>query len=137
MRRSICLILIVAMAMLLPACDGFTFSFTGSGSKMTMEVMDAKDGDFGESYSIEVGKNRIVKVESSLEKGELQIDFAEAHIFYDDDGPDSEEAGDVVASMKVGPGSSESLELEPGDYILQLTAIGATNGKVTVEVVKQ
>ena len=40
--------------------------------------------------------------------------------------------GDVVAGETVGPGDSREFPLNQGDYVLQITAVGSTSGKVTV-----
>ena len=70
--RTICLVLLT-VAVLLAACGGFSFSITTMGDKTTIDVNSKKDGDFMESDPLEIGRGRTTVVESSLEKGELQI----------------------------------------------------------------
>ena len=43
-------------------------------------------------------------------------------------------AGDVIVSVTLGGGDSSSFSLEKGEYVMQITAIGNTNGKVTVNI---
>ena len=45
--------------------------------------------------------------------------------------------GDIYATVTVGPDDKEEIELPQGDYIYQLTAIGTTNGTVTIDVEKK
>ncbi len=75
--------------------------------------------------------------EAALDKGEVQIEFAEATVFHDDD--DSEEiiVGDVIAMAKVSSGDKATLPLGKGDYVLQVTTVGSTGGKVTVSIEKE
>ena len=120
--------------MLLSGCSGFSYTFSGWGNKTTIDVSNAEDGKFGESSVISAGSGSVAVVESALDKGQLQIDFAEATVFNFSDEPEEVVVGDVVKSVTVGPGSREELPLEAGDYVLQVTAIGTANGKVTATV---
>jgi hypothetical protein len=70
-------------------------------------------------------------VESSLEKGKLKIDFAQATVIIEHE-TERTIIGDVVASETVGPGDSREFSLPQGDYVMLLTAVGSTSGKVTV-----
>ena len=134
--RTICLVLLT-VAVLLAACGGFSFSITTMGDKTTIDVNSKKDGEFMESDPLEIGRGRTTVVESSLEKGELQIEFLEASVFFNDDGPDDFIAGDVVDSVTVGPGSQEKLNLESGNYVLHITTIGETKGSVEIRFEKE
>lgn len=128
------------LSLVLAGCGGirFTFSLTSLGGKTTIEIKDAEDGDTTESDYVSVGKGRKAFIESSLEKGQLQIDFAEAEvIIHADDTPDDIVVGDVVDSITVGPGETAQVELEKGDYVYQLKTIGQTSGKVVIDVRKE
>ena len=131
-------LLALTMALLLVGCEGSTFSFTGSGTKVNIEVNNAPDGATGESYnfSVGIGNGRVAVIDSSLDKGQLQIDFTEVTIFRQEDRPDDVYVGDVVESATVGAGEQKSVPLAPGDYIMQVTAIGETNGKIAVSIEK-
>ena len=72
-------------------------------------------------------------MESALEKGRLKIEFARATIWRDDD-VEQTIVEDVVAGETVGPGDSREIALEQGDYVMQVTVIGSTSGKVTVDI---
>ena len=131
-KIAICLALM--MALLLVGCAGATFTTTSVGNKSTIEVNNAEDGATAEAGPFSVGKGKTAYVESALEKGKLQIDFAEATVFKHDDMSDDVIIGDVKASVTVGAGEQVEVPLERGDYVLQLTAVGNTGGKVTVNI---
>ena len=136
-KFSIVLSVVLLLAMLLAACGTSTFTTTSLGEDTKIEVKDAEDGAASESLYVSIGKNRIITVESALDKGELQIDFTEAIIFKDEDDSEDVVLGDIIETVTVGPEDKEELELPAGDYIYQVTAIGATNGTVTVDVEKK
>ena len=135
-KTSIALILMLALCALLAGCDAATYTFTGAGNKTTIEVNNAEDGAFAESQWFSVGKGRTAVVESTLDKGELKIDFAEATIYAHEDGPEDVIVGDVIASVTAGAGDGAEFSLEPGEYVLQVTAVGTANGKVVVDIRK-
>lgn len=132
-------------ALILAGCAGFdfnfTFSFTNIMGKTTVEIKDAKDGDTEQSGYVSVGKGRAAVIESALEKGQLQIDIAEAEVYAVGDGDDDTAAdivvGDVVESITVGPGDTARVSLEKGDYVYLVTAIGETSGKVVIDIQKE
>ena len=134
-KRFVCIILTLSV-LLLAGCEGATFSITGVGNKTTVEVNNAEDGDLSETQHFSVGKNRNAKIDSSLDKGMLQIDFVEVTVYSHNDSSEDVIPGDIVLSVKVGPDESQDLPLDAGDYILQLTAIGDTNGTVVIDIVK-
>ena len=129
MKIAIPVILIVGL--LLVGCAGATFSISSAGSNSTIEVNNAEDGSTAESRSFSVGKGKTAYIESSLEKGQLKIDFAQATVITEHE-TERTIVGDVVASETVGPGDSREFSLQQGDYVMLLTAVGSTSGKVTV-----
>lgn len=137
-RRALCVCAAwLVAAMVLAGCGGFPMSVTIVGNNTTIELKDAEDGHYGETGVISVGKNRVVVIDSSLNKGEIRIDFAEATIYSHTDEPDDVIVGSVVTSVTVGPGYKEEMELERGDYVMQITTIGNTDGTVKVNVEKK
>ena len=130
-------ILALVLTLLLAGCDGATVVFTGTPNKTTIQVNDAADGAYAESSPISVGKGRVAVVESALEKGELKIEFAEATIFRNNNDTEEIIVGDVIAMAKVSSGDKATLPLEKGDYVLQVTTVGSTGGKVTVSIEKE
>ena len=137
MKKTVILfVLTLVLAVLLAGCGAFSLSFTTLGGNTTIEVNDVEDGTAGESNWFSVSKGKTVVIESSLEKGKLKIDFAEATVFHHADEPEDVIVGDVAASVTVGAGEREELSVEPGDYVLQVTAVGKTNGKVAVRLEK-
>ena len=123
--------IILIAGLLLTACSGSTFTITSAGNRSTIEANDAEDGSTAETGSFSVGKGKTACVESSLEKGQLKIDFAEATVYLEHE-IERVDVGDVVASETVGPGDSREFPLNQGNYVLQITAVGSTSGKVTV-----
>ena len=133
-KTRIAVIALLLLAVLLTGCDGVNFVFTTAGSKTTIEVKNAADGAYGESTNFSVGKGKIVYVDYALDKGELKIDFAEATIFHNENSSDDVIVGGVAESITVGPGDKVEVDLGRGDYVMQVTASGETNGTVTVKV---
>lgn len=126
-------LLFLLLSVFLSACSGITLSITSVGNKSTIEAKDAEDGKFLESSAFSVGKGKTVVVESALEKGQLKIEFARATVFRDDE-VEQTIVEDVVAGETMGPGDSREFPLEQGDYVIQVTVIGSTSGKVTVNI---
>lgn len=136
-KFSIVLSVVLLLAMLLAACGTSTFTTTSLGEDTKIEVTDADDGATSESLYVSIGKNRIATIESALDKGQLQIDITEAIVFKNEDDSEDVMLGDIYATVTVGPDDKEEIELPQGDYIYQLTAIGTTNGTVTIDVEKK
>lgn len=136
-KFSIVLCVVLLLAMLLAACGTSTFTTTSLGEDTKIEVENADDGATSESLYVSIGKNRIATIESALDKGQLQIDITEAIVFKNEDDSEDVMLGDIYATVTVGPDDKEEIELPQGDYIYQLTAIGTTNGTVTIDVEKK
>ena len=136
-KFSIVLSVVLLLAMLLAACGTSTFTTTSLGEDTKIEVENADDGATAESLYVSIGKNRIATIESALDKGQLQIDITEAIVFKNEDDSEDVMLGDIYATVTVGPDDKEEIELPQGDYIYQLTAIGTTNGTVTIDVEKK
>ena len=126
-------LLLLLLSLLLTGCAGAALTITSAGNKSTIEANDAEDGRYLESAAFSVGKGKTVVIESSLEKGQLKIEFAQAIVWRDEDVEETV-IGDVVASETVGSGDSREFSLEQGDYVMQVTVIGSTSGRVTVNI---
>lgn len=140
-RISLLCLTLLLSALVLGGCGGIKFSFdiTKVGNKVTVKVNDIGDGETTETDYVSIGKGRSVFVESQLEKGQLQIDIAEATVYThaDPDQSDDIYVGDVVESITVGPGDTAQVSLKKGDYVYQLKTIGQTSGKVVLDVKKE
>lgn len=130
------LALLLAAVLLMTGCSA-TFTITGSGSKNTIKVQKAPDGTIAETNNFSIKSGRTTVITSSLDKGKLRIDFVEVTIFHQDKGPDEVMYGSVVESVTVGPGETLELNIAPGDYVIQMTAVGETNGTVVVDHVNK
>ena len=133
MKKAAIVLLLVLILSLLPCgCDGAKFVINGTGNKQTILVNDAEDGAFARSASFSVGKEKSAAIESALDRGELKIDFTEVTIVRHGDASKEVVMGEVIASATVGAGDRSEVSLPQGDYVLQIAAVGSTNGKVTV-----
>ena len=130
-KMKIAIPMILIACLLLVGCAGAAFTITSIGNKSTIEANNAEDGSTAESGSFSVAEGKTACVESSLEKGKLKIDFAQATVYMEHE-TERTIVGDVVASETVGPGGSRELSLPQGDYVKLITAVGSTSGKVTV-----
>ena len=136
-RRIIVASLVLTMAFMLLSCSGGNYSFTQFGDKLTISA-NATDGAEQEYEAIEVGKDCTVNITSTLEKGELEIDFVEAvNTKTDEDEDDDYVLFDSAAEVTVGPDSTQSLELAEGVYVLEIEAKGETKGDVVITVDKK
>ncbi|MDO5475613.1 MAG: hypothetical protein Q4F43_00695 [Eubacteriales bacterium] len=136
--KTVSLVLLM-VAVLLSACGGFTYTVTSMNNKTTVEVKDAKDGDSADSEPVQVGAGRVAVVESSLEKGQMQIEFVEVTVFESDDENADDEVieGDVAYTVTVGAGEQQQLEVAEGTYILRFSAVEEASGKLVVSFEKQ
>ena len=132
-KMNIAIPMVLIVGLLLVGCAGAAFTISSAGNKSTIEINNAEDSSTAESGSFSVGKGKMAYVESSLEKGQLKIDFAQAIVFREHD-TERTIVGDVVTSVTIGPEDSRELPLQQGDYVMILTAIGSTSGKVTVNI---
>ena len=132
-KMKIAIPMILIACLLLVGCAGAAFTISSAGNRTTIEANNAEDGSTAESGSFSVGKGKTACVESSLEKGKLKIDFAQATVYREHE-TERTIVGDVVASETVGPGDSREFSLPQGDYVMLLTAVGSTSGKVTVNI---
>ncbi len=126
--------LILTMAFMLIACSGSNYSFTQSGNKLTISA-NATDGAEQEYEAIEVGPGQVVNIESALEQGELEIEFVEAvNTKTSEDEDDDYALFDTAATVTVGPGSTESVQLAEGAYVLEIESTGETKGDVIITI---
>lgn len=136
MKRIVSALLIsVLLCVSLSGCGKvFHYDITSTPKKTTIKVMNASNDTYAESGIISIGKNKTITVTSSLGKGELQIGFASALDLSGADDTDDYEILGLEAMVNVKPGDVEELHLEKGDYVLQLLAVGDTNGTVTIDI---
>lgn len=133
-KKWLAILAALMISILLAGCAGATFTITSGGGNSTIEVNNAENGSTAESAPFPVGKGKLVHVESFLEEGELIIDFVEATIRRSGDESETVVVGDIVASVTVGSGDGSEFSLEKGEYVMLLTAVGSTNGKVKVSI---
>ena len=134
-RMVFVMVLALAGALLLTGCEGAKLTATSFGNRTTIEAKDAEDGAYGEIGPFSVGKGKTATVESSLDKGELTVEFMEVVVFHNDEEPDDVMYVGVAASVTVsGTGDRQEIALEQGDYLLQYTTSGETNGTVIVNI---
>ena len=120
----------------LAGCIKGNFEFSDFGNGTTIKVKDADDNSFGEGLVITIGKNESVVISSSLDKGQLKIEFMEVVVYTIDDTDQVDELG-IKETIIVNPADSITIDLEPGSYRLDCTTIGTTNGTVSVKTEKK
>ncbi len=131
---KICSILLIVS--LLAGCGKASFTITGSPSKSTIKVT-AEDGKSCEANAMDLSNNKIVKIESELSSGALQIDLMETVNMAAADEPDDYMVLELIQSVTVKSGDSLELSLDyNGEIMPVLTAIGKTEGTVTISIVK-
>ena len=135
-RSALVLALLMAAVLLLAGCSS-TYSVSTTGRKSTIKVEKAEDGAEGESLEFSVGKDETAVVQSSLDKGQLKIDFVEVTIFKHDKEPDEIIYGGVSQTITVGKGDKVDVSLNAGDYVMRFKSVGETNGTVVVELQKK
>ena len=129
------IIVALVLVVLLMGCAGASFSLTSYEGKTTIEVNNAEDGKTVQSGPFSVGKDKIVTVDATaMEKGALNIDFAQATVHSREGKPDEVIVGDVLTGVKVSSGDSAEFSMEKGTYVMLITAVGTTNGKAVVSV---
>ena len=137
MKRFIIAVCLIAVLALLTACGGAVFSATTTGQKSKVTANDAQDGDFIELEYTSVGKNRLAVIDSSLDKGQLLIEFVEVTVFAHTDQPADVIQGDVAVSVTISGDDSAQFDVPKGDYVIRVTAVGETNGEVKIEIEKK
>ena len=137
MKKRTAILLITLMMVLLSGCSGASYVFSGSETRVKITAT-ADDEKYGESSVFSVGKDREIVVSTDLSKGSLKMEFAEAFVFPEtEDTPEDVVIGDVVHTITVTSDDSVTFELPQGDYIILVTAVGRTEGKVEVNVNKK
>ena len=133
-KLAVCIAVMIA---LLAGCASVSFVVTTAGNKVSVKVDDPDDGAYVETESFSFGKDQVVSVTSSLEDGELQIEFIEATVFTYADQTEDVTLGDTAVSVTVGPDDETEFDLPKGDYVIRVTASGSPSGKARIEIEKQ
>ena len=133
-KIRIALIFLSLIALLLSGCGGAKMDITSSSSKAKIKINDAEDGTYAEISIMSVSKGKTAHVESSLNKGKLKIEFAEAIKISASGETDEFVAGNIAQTIEVGPGENLDLTLDPGKYVLQLTTVGQSDGTVQISI---
>lgn len=138
MKKIKKIILLILVLLLICGCSGkFTFETSIKGEKIGIKVNDAQDSEAGETLEFEVMKNRVLNITSSLDKGEMKLDFVNVTIFTNEDGPDDVIVNEVVESITISGNETIELELNPDYYIIQFTSIGNSNGSIDIDINKK
>ena len=133
-KIRIILILLILSAFLLSGCGAVKFDITSSSSKARISIKDVEDGTYAEISTMTVSGGKTVHIDSSLNKGKLKIEFAEAIEVSSADEEDEFVAGNIVETVEVGPGENLEVTIDPGRYVVQLTTVGQTEGPVEINI---
>ena len=128
------LVLAVLSVLLLSGCSGAKFDITSSSDSAKIKVNDVEDGTYAEISTISVPGGKKVHIASSLSKGKLKIEFCEAVDISSAGESEEYVAGNIMKTVEVGPGEELDVSLDPARYLLQVTAIGQTDGTVQINV---
>lgn len=135
MKKRIIITLLAIITLLFTGCNKFSYEMTILGNKITIKAT-AEDEKTANTDYFSVGKNQHAVVEASLDKGTLNMEFIRVTVFSYSEGPDDIVEHEVVATVKVTGTDRTTLDLEKGDYIIRVTAVGATEGTVNVTLEK-
>ena len=127
------IILVILSVVLLSSCGAIGFDITHTSSKAEIKINNVEDGDFAEISTMSVSNGKTVNIESSLNKGKLKIEFCEAIKVSGSDESDEYVAGDILKTIEINPGDNVDVSLDANRYVLQLTAIGQTDGTVQIK----
>mgnify|MGYP000449875746 CR=1 FL=1 len=123
----------ILMMLVLSACGSANYVISGGLGKIKIEVNNVEDGKYAESGAFSFSKNKPITVESALDKGELQIEFAYVINMADPDEVDDYVITDIAQTVTVKPGDTLEITVDYSqEYELLLTAIGNTNGTVNI-----
>ena len=137
MKRTKMLFSLIILSLLFAnGCKGFKYVFTGGLDGYSIEV-NASDGDYAESSDFTLLSDRNAVITGNLEEGKLQIEFAEATIIMTDpDTPEDVIVGNVIETVTVGGNEELTVRLPQNDYVMLVTAMGKTKGKIDIKFVK-
>lgn len=137
MKRTKMLFSLIILSLLFASgCKGFKYVFTGGLDGYSIEV-NASDGDYAESSDFTLLSDRNAVITGNLEEGKLQIEFAEATIIMTDpDTPEDVIVGNVIETVTVGGNEELTVRLPQNDYVMLVTAMGKTKGKIDIKFVK-
>ena len=134
MRKRSLFISAILLLIFLAGCGKAKYVITSSSAKTTIEVKNVEDGTYAETSAISISGKKTVYIESQLDHGELKIEFGEAVNTASSDEPEDYTVVNIVETVNVTPGDKLEIHLDSAEYILQLTAVGNTDGKVIIEV---
>ncbi|MBR4446030.1 MAG: hypothetical protein IKS37_09095 [Solobacterium sp.] len=135
-RTKMLFSLIILSLLFVSGCKGFKYVFTGGLDDYSIEV-NASDGDYAESSDFTLLSDRNAVITGNLEEGKLQIEFAEATIIMTDpDTPEDVIVGNVIETVTVGGNEELTVRLPQNDYVMLVTAMGKTKGKIDIKFVK-
>ncbi|MBO4919759.1 MAG: hypothetical protein J5365_06340 [Erysipelotrichaceae bacterium] len=133
-KTRITLILAMLFMLLLSGCGAVKFEINSSSKKASIKISDVEDGTYAEISTMTVSGGKTVHIDSSLNKGKLKIEFAEAILVSSADEVDEYVAGNIVETVEVGPGENLEVTIDPGRYVVQLTTVGQTEGTVEINI---
>ena len=134
MKKIKAILVMTLTILLLSGCGAVKFNITSSSKKANIKISDVEDGTYAEISTMTVSGGKTVHIDSSLNKGKLKIEFAEAIEVSSADEEDEFVAGNIVETVEVGPGENIELSIDPGRYVVQLTTVGQTEGTVEINI---
>ena len=137
MQRKMIIVIITILMLLLSGCGKTDYELTRIGDNTTIKVNNTTDGKTADTDYFTVGKNEHVAIECSLDKGSLTMEFIQVAVFINpESGPDDIIENKSIKTITVTGNDTITVELEPEDYIIRITAVDNVNGTVKVTVEK-
>lgn len=137
MRKSLLVSILIMSVVLLSACGASSYEMSGSANKVTIKA-HAEDGKYGEGFVMDISKKEMIKIDSQLEEGELQIEINEVMNTATGDEMDDYQILSTIKTLNIKPGDQVDLIIDyAGEFMPCFTAIGKTNGTVIISIVKQ
>ena len=134
MKKIKAILVMTLTILLLSGCGAVKFNITSSSKNANIKISDVEDGTYAEISTMTVSGGKTVHIDSSLNKGKLKIEFAEAIEVSSADEEDEFVAGNIVETVEVGPGEKLDVSIDPGRYVVQLTTVGQTEGTVEINI---
>ena len=141
MKRIVLTILtaiITATLIFASACSRSEFGVADGNTEKTMivQAMNADQGDYFVTGTLEVGEKEQIVVSAELEKGTITFEFiSNAGMDDIEEVPDIENL-EAAYSTEVSGQDSVNVEIDPGSYLVRATVAEKASGAVQIEVLK-
>ncbi len=133
-KKTIIFFVLVILTVILSACSKSEFRCTDNTEKsMTVTAKNAKTDDFFMTGTLEVTDNEKLIIDSSLEKGNICLEFVSPSGMNDIEKiPDVDT--DPQLTVEVSETETQEYEIGPGSYLLKATVVEKATGTIAIDV---